>query len=396
MQENDQLFYRVAVESFKGKETLWYRLNKSFGDLVATSCDAPLVGLLIPAMATGEDIHIDGEVSERLLYNLSRPYQTLLRHVIPSLRPVRIFADKICASRACPPLGVATGFSGGIDSYCALADNYHGNVLDGFKITHLLFNNVGSHGKDGEGLFQKRSERLAPSAERLGLPFVMVNSNLGTFYGKGLGFQQTHTPRNGSVALLLQGGIGRYMYASAFSYSNVFVGRAKEMACTDTISLPLLSTETLDAFSVGSEYTRVEKTLRVAEIPESYGSLDVCTDTLPDPGYTNCSKCPKCLRTLATLEIAGLLELYAGSFNLDAYRSRRSMFFAELLGSRDPFHKEIIQFSRERNYPYPVASRLLHALRIPSLASLSERIQCKLKQPPTPQVGKRIFQFRRY
>jgi len=382
MQENDHLFYRVAVETVTGKETLWYRLDKSFGDLVTTSCDAPLVGLLIPAMASGEDIHIDGVISERLLYNLSRPYQTLLRHVIPSLRPVRIFADKVCGSRACPPAGVATGFSGGIDSYCALADNFYADSLQGFKVTHLLFNNVGSHGKGGEGLFQKRYERLAPSAERLGLPFVMVNSNLGTFYGKGLSFAKTHTPRNASVALLLQGGIGRYMYASAFSYANVFVGRAKEIAYTDTISLPLLSTETLDAFSIGSEHTRVEKTLRVAEVPESYGSLDVCTNTLHVAGYTNCSTCPKCLRTLATLEIAGLLERYAGAFNLDAYRRHRSMFFAELIGNCDPFHKEIIQFSRQRDYPYPVASRLLHALRIHSLTSFTERILRKRKKPP--------------
>jgi len=88
------------------------------------------------------------------------------------------------------------------------------------------------------------------------------------------------------------------------------------------------------------------------------------------------------MRTLATMEIAGLLERYSGSFNLDAYRRHRSMFFAELLGSRDPFHKEIIQFSRQRNYPYPIASRLLHALRIHSLASFSDRILRKLKQPP--------------
>jgi hypothetical protein len=104
----------------------------------------------------------------------------------------------------------------------------------------------------------------------------MVNSNVDAFYGKGLGNQQTHTLRNASVALLLQGGIGRYLYASSYNFKNVFVGATYSMAYSDTIALPLLSTEVLDAISVGSEYTRIEKTLRVAEIPDSYGTLDVC------------------------------------------------------------------------------------------------------------------------
>lgn len=381
-QENKQIFYRVAVESIRGSETLWYSLDEPFGDLVAPSCDAPLVGLLIPAMAAGEDIHVDGVISDKLFYNLAGPYQKLLQLVIPTLRPVRITADKVCGSLACRPPGVATGFSGGIDSFCALADHYGSNVSDSFKITHLLYNNVGSHGKDGERLFRKRFERLAPVAERLGLPFVKVDSNLGKFYGKGLGFSKTDTPRNASVALLLQGGIGRCMYASSNSYAHVFVGPSKYMAFTESISLPLLSTETLDVFSVGSQYTRVEKTLRVAELPESYGSLDVCAQTLPDAADTNCSICQKCLRTLATLEIAGLLERYSGSFNLDAYRRRRTMFFASMPGSPNPFHKEIIEFCRQRRFPYPLASRLLNALRIHKLESLYERLRRKVTKPP--------------
>lgn len=381
-QENEQAFYRVAVESARGSETLWYSLDEPFGNLVATSCDAPLVGLLIPAMAAGEDIHVDGVISERLFYNLSGHYQKLLQFVIPSLRPVRITADTVCGSQACRPPGVATGFSGGIDSYCALADHYYSSVSSGFKITHLLYNNVGSHGKDGERLFRKRFERLAPTAERLGLPFVKVDSNLGKFYGRGLGFSKTDTPRNASAALLLQGGIGRCMYASSYSYAHVFVGPSKYMSFTESISLPLLSTETLDIFSVGGQYTRVEKTLRVAELPESYGSLDVCAKALHDAADTNCSTCQKCLRTLATLEIAGLLERYSGSFDLAAYRRHRTMFFASMPGSPNPFHKEIIEFCRQRRFPYPAASRILNALRIHKLASLCERLLRKVTQPP--------------
>lgn len=169
--------------------------------------------------------------------------------------------------------GVAIGFSGGIDSYCALADHYYSDIPERFKITHLLFNNVGSHGTDGERLFRKRFERLAPSAERIGLPLLMINSNLDSFMPKNLGFQKTHTMRNASVAHLLQGGIGRYMYTSTYKYSDMFIGPTYDTAYSDLATLPLLSTDTLDAFSVGSEYSRVQKTLRVAELRIRTGHL---------------------------------------------------------------------------------------------------------------------------
>jgi hypothetical protein len=294
VQKERQIFHQVTVESPKGSSLLWYSVEDSFGDLLSRSCDAALVGLLIPAMARGEDIHIRGAISARLLYNISGPCQRLLCYVMPRLSPIRITADTLSPGQTPRPEGVATGFSGGVDSYCVLADNLGADTLPGFRITHLLFNNVGSHGKDNEQMFHARFEHLAPCAKRLGLPFVKVNSNLGSFFGKGLGFIKTHTFRNASVALLLQGGIGRYLYASAFNYQNVFVGRSRQIAYTDSISLPLLSTDTLDAFSAGSEYTRVEKTVRVADFPESYGSLDVCINSHQHGTVTNCSVCPKC------------------------------------------------------------------------------------------------------
>lgn len=362
--ENKQIFYRVSVESVKGNATLWYSLHESFGDLVSTSCDAPLVALLIPAMATGEDIHIDGKISEKLLYNLTRPYQRLLQHVLPTLRQVKINANDIFTGQVGRASGVATGFSGGIDSYCVLADHYFSKVGDGFKITHLLFNNVGSHGRGGEMLFKERYKRLLPSAERMGLPFLMINTNMEAFYGKGFDFQKTHTPRNASVALLLQGGIGRYMYASAYRYPDLYIGPASSMAYSDGISLPILSTETLDIFSSGSEYTRVEKTLRVSEVAESYNSLDVCVNANYNGGYTNCSHCRKCLRTLATLEIAGLIERYASSFDLDVYGGHRILYYAKLLSNRAPLHSEIIQFAKQRRYSWPILSRLIQPFYI--------------------------------
>ncbi|MGB5746027.1 MAG: hypothetical protein WBM69_03540 [Desulfobacterales bacterium] len=379
VRENKQIIHRVGVESIKGNETLWFSLHESFGDLLSNSCDASLVALLIPAMASGEDIHLNGMISEKLLSNLSGPFQRLLQHVIPSLRQVKIYPEDVCRGQANPAPGVATGFSGGIDSFCVLADHYYSNIFKRFKVTHLLFNNVGSHGRGAERLFRQRYRRLLPVAELLELPFLMINSNLDSFYGKGFGFQLTHTLRNASVALLLQGGIGRYLYASTFAYADVFVGPTYDMAYSDTIILPLLSTENLDAFSVGSEYTRVEKTLRVAEVPDSYKTLDICVKDHNTGGYTNCSTCWKCLRTISTLEIAGYLERYSTSFDLNAYNRQRNRYLAKLLGSHDPLVREIVQFAKERNFSFPISSSVINATGFYPMARLSYRVMRKLK-----------------
>ena len=354
LERNGDVVYRVRVDYSAGAQTLWYRFDKRFADLLTDASDAPLAALLIPAMAHGEDIHLDGSISERLYYNFSRAYQCVLRHVMPGLRRIAIRPTDV-ASGGRRASGVATGFSGGIDSFCVLADHHYGSVPPGFKITHLLFNNVGSHGAGEERLFLERFARLTPLVERLGLPYIKINSNVNAFYPVGYDFQQTHTPRNVSVALLLQRGIGRFLYASAVSYQDAHVGRNVAMGDEDTIALPLLGTEAMDAVSAGSEYTRVEKTLRVAEIPDSHETLDVCTS--PDRAG-NCSVCWKCMRTLLTLDIAGLLERYARVFDLDAYRGRRRKYIGVVLRSRDALLREVARFIKQQRYPVPLASRL--------------------------------------
>ncbi|NJL19687.1 MAG: hypothetical protein HC895_00865 [Leptolyngbyaceae cyanobacterium SM1_3_5] len=348
--------YQVNVSFSDGTKPLWYSVSSQFRDLISDRADAPLVALLIPAMARGEAIHVEGVISEKLYYNLSGLYQRILQSIIPSLHLIDIYPSEVQSSSQ-KALGVATGFSAGIDSFSALADHhYNKDVPAGFQLTHLLYNNVGSHAGGGEILFKKRYEALKPLVdERIGLPFVAVNSNVQSFY-KGFSFQQTHTPRNASVALLLQNGIGRYLYASAYTYTDTFIGKTDSNAYSDLITLPLLSTESLEAFSVGSEYTRVQKTLQVAEIEDSYQALDVCVRGDHESG--NCSVCWKCMRTQLTLDIAGILDRYTNVFDLEAYQRQRSAYIVRTLQDKNVFSQEIISFAAVREFEFPPVLKL--------------------------------------
>lgn len=360
--------YRAAVEWSGGAGLLWYRLPAEYGDLLSDRSDAPLVALLIPAMHAGEDIEVEGPVSARLFYNLNGGYQAVLRSLMPFLRRVAIRAAGIAAAgpRAS---GVATAFSGGIDSFCVLADHHHARPPEGFRLTHLLFSNTAFRGEAGERLFRERYESLRCHAARTGLPFVPVNSNVAEFYRKGLGNLLTHTQRNVSVGHLLQRGIGRFLYASGFTYADVHVRPTHSMAYADAVTLPLLSTDGLDAVSAGGEYTRVEKTLKVAELPDTWTALTVCAGSA---GAGNCSTCWKCLRTLLTLDVGGVLDRYAAVFDLAAYRRRRNAYIGKVWSSRDPLHREIVQLARQRNYRVPASSQIYRWLWLP-LNRLNER-----------------------
>lgn len=355
--------YRVEVESQVGPAELWFRVRDEHADLISDRADAALLALVLPAMAAGEDLHVAGRVAARLHHQLSGPFQTVMRHVLPSLRPVRIDSAYVDTPGARAP-GVATAFSGGVDSFAVLADHHYDDPPPGFRLTHLVFANVGSNGPVGNPIFQRRYDRLAPATARIGLPFVAVDSNLMEFY-RAVSFKHSYTVRNASVSLLLQGGIGR-----AYHAAGTVLGAPpprfpiKDIAHFDPVILPMVSTEALDALWVGGESRRVEKTLRVAEIEESYTVLDVCVRN-DRPG--NCSTCKKCVRTLLTLEIAGLIDRYAEIFDFAAYRRRRHWWVAKVLRTGYMNSLEIRELARERGYRFPLRERLIAWSRLDAL-----------------------------
>jgi hypothetical protein len=357
---DDSLRYEAATEGFGDVGAVWFEVNESHGSLVSDVGDAALVGLLVPAMAQGGELEVKGPISDRLVFNLGR-LQAVLRLVMPQLRPLQINVGSVVDDAASQAPGVATGFSAGVDSYAALADYHFGNPPPRFRLTHLLFNNVGAHWAGGDETFHRRYERLRPIAERMGLPFVKVNSNLDAFYA-GFTFESTHTFRNAAVALLLQRGIGTFLYASGYGYADTFVGEASSSNHSEAVTLPLMSTGAVSALSVGSEYSRVEKTLKLTSIPDTHDSLDVCFFEHAG-SRINCSICEKCLRTMFTLELAGALDKYSKCFDKVAYMQHRENYLADLLGSASPLACELIHYASQISFEFPNTSLAKHRHR---------------------------------
>jgi hypothetical protein len=345
--QGDQTKYEVRTD----KGPIWFSVQPEFTDFISPTSDAALLGLLIPAMLAGEDIQVEGEVSELLHYNLNGRAQSVVRSILPELHRVNIEVSGF-AKPSAPTAGVATGFSGGIDSFSVVADHLLTTCSPGFRLTHLLYNDVGAHGAPGK--FDFYFDKITKAAAPLRLPIIKVASNLETFYPPKPTFQQTHSLRNGAVALLMQRGLGKFLYASTYRYSDTSLTPSNDIGFADSTLVGLMSTESLRAMSVGSEHSRVKKTLMVSNHPESYRVLDVCTG---EEHARNCSKCFKCLRTMLTLDIAGRLDLYRDAFDLDEYRRCRDWYIGHVLAADDPFSREIAEFMRDQDFKIPLASR---------------------------------------
>ena len=349
---------RAFIEWRGGHHNLQFSVEDQFSSGIKVDrLDAFVVAAVLRAMHEGEDIEVRGSMSARLLYNLVNHWIPITSGVLPGTKRISIEADRLITKAEKRPKGTATGYSAGIDSFAVIHDHLFSTQPEGFKITHFLFNNVGSHAGDtrNQALFQQRLEKIKAFSERVGVPIIEVNSTFGHLVP--FDFMKSHPARNASVPLLLQGLIGRWYYASANRYTDCHTG-----PCTEEIShenpstIHLFSTDTLDCISTGSQYSRVEKTHLVATHPETYNTLNVCAGgkrAILAEGK-NCSVCFKCCRTLFTLELMDSLDLYTGVFNMEAYRQARfGYLFDLLLIPNEPLNHEILELARERNFRFP-------------------------------------------
>jgi hypothetical protein len=336
-------------------EVLWFEVPAAFADLLSRRVDAALLGLLLPAMAAGENIEVAGSVSAQLLAYLRGDAQDLLRRVLPALHPIRIEASRVTDEPESRAGHCLAGFSGGVDSFFTLfAPAPSGQPA----VTHLAHYNVGSHGRGqrAAGIFAQRAGRAAAIADRLGLPLVTLDSNLDDLMGRGLGFMATHVLRTAAATAALQGGVTAYLFAGAYHRDRQGRSPAGDISRYEDEMLPRLAPAGMTFAVTGSDFTRVQKTLLIAAHPLAREHLDVCLEPRRARGRANCSACLKCLRALMVLEIAGRLAQFATAFDLRRYRRLRWFAFAQLLSGTPDSRSEILGLAAERGFRLPAGS----------------------------------------
>lgn len=355
--QGDELVYTARIEREQGDHyTLTFNVPASYQDWVSQRADAALLASLMPAMRRSEDIHVEGELTDELWFQLNHDYQVLLQRQKRKLHKISIYAENLVPAAERDQREVVTGFSAGVDSWQVLAQYYYAeDVPQNLRLSHLLYNDLGSHGRGGSDLFDRRLKNITALAAEVGLPVLPVQSNMGPLYGRER-YVSTHTIRNAAVPWLLSEKVRHFYYASAYDYTAVRIGPTRAMAEADVAALPLFSTSALTLRSVGSSSTRVQKTLSLVDIPATYEGLDVCIS--PGKNNTNCSRCWKCHRTMLTLDIAEVLDRYSKVFNLKLWaRARQDAWnYAVEKAPISKLEKEVVDFGHSRGYDLAAAT----------------------------------------
>ncbi len=111
----------VASEKLPCPEfLLWYRFPLEYGDKLYVSGNPFLAAMLMPAMETGEDIHLEGKVSAKLFSGM-QTLSLILKKWYPELHLISIHVDGF----SIPAKGTRTAafFSGGVDSFYTVLKN---------------------------------------------------------------------------------------------------------------------------------------------------------------------------------------------------------------------------------------------------------------------------------
>lgn len=366
IKDNSEVKLSVSIESEQlGLKELWFSTTEKYAHgLSGNRLDGFLVGMIFPAMQYGEDIHLEGCVSKKLLFNLNNYVIPLLMVFSPSAKRIKVTADEISTERLnCR--GVGTGFSGGVDSFCTIYDRYELEKDPDYKINSFLFLNVGSHGignTEEERIFARtkfhnRYEYLSAFPKELDLDFIPLDSNLHQFHPWG--HQLTHSLTTVSGVFIMQNLFNKYYFASTgFSYLELLkyyeAYLNRDVAIFDPTLLPLLSTESLELIADGTQYSRIEKMLHIVDYEPVHRYLNVCVGV--QETHENCSVCSKCSRTLMTLNSIGRLDEFAHLFNIGKYKKQAELRYVcqqVLLQDKDPFARASIKLAKENGVKLP-------------------------------------------
>jgi hypothetical protein len=249
---------------------------------------------LLPAMAVGEDLEVDGAVSPRLVRRFDR-IQALYRAWNRTLRRTDV---KVASETPPPASGTRVGafFSRGADSMFTAS----GERLDDGPLDLLAFGETLEPLHD-ESVREHELRRARDAAEQIGLPLVSFRTNVRSVSDGFVFWSDYHGAGLAFAALAMGGGLRRMVVPATGWYGN------DDHFGSSPLLDHLYSTEALAIEHGSLELGRADKVAWLARNrPGLLPYLKVCfAENRPD----NCGRCPKCLITMIALDAAGGLDL---------------------------------------------------------------------------------------
>ena len=282
-------------------------------------------------------------MGEYLYYQITTYLIDAISKGSPRMHAIHIIADIDKEELPCAGK-VGTGISCGIDSMHVLACQSNSSMIK-HNVTHLAFNNVGSHGEGVRAklLYAQRRKAAEAFCNEYGYELTEVNSNIMDEFEQN--HFLTHLYTSAFAIFVLQKLYSIYYYASSGNILEFSLRDNDLYPCGhyEMLAMDAFSTDKLKLYSEGETLSRLEKTRKVVNYAPSYKYLNVCLNTA-----VNCGKCEKCIRTLLALDALNALDKYTEVFDVDYYKQHKSyalkiLWANRILGDK-PYYKEL--------YPY--------------------------------------------
>lgn len=372
IEHKDEYSYLVCdmEAKFSDVKEIWFSVPTVFEKYLTDDVyDAFLVASLYPAMYYKEDICIDGKVSKKLHFNITRYIPSIVKAYRNEMEQVDIRVAGFANANQIEQ-GVGTGFSAGVDSFSTFVDHFVDEKDTEYKISSLFFFNVGSHGGGGEKArlkFHARYDLLKAFPKSVNLPYVPIDSNLFDFYLPKWEYDAGVFCRACAI-LVLQKCISKYFLSSSDSYSELMYTAFNPMTTdlaemADVFLNPMLSTDKIEIITDGAQYSRTQKTEMIVKYPPVQEHLNVCVDHWNNhTTATNCGVCSKCLRTLIALESLGVLENFDKVFDIKKYKSIAYRHKCQLIQgyNKSIFNKDNVDYAKSHGIQMP--TRLVAAV----------------------------------
>lgn len=298
-------------------EQLWYEFPEDVCDGLRVTSDGMAAAVLLLASSLGERLKLTEAISPRLLYGMEE-YLRVFNCWFPARFPIIPIEPSSRAVGLLPSSkGVATAFSGGVDSSYTLWTHLpEREKHEGYRLSHAVF----IHGLDiplsDEITFNVASRAYEAMLQQVGVRLLTVRTNARQFT-TGLPWELAHGAILLSVPLLLGRLLQRFFVPASTTY--VDVGEWG----SDPLVDHLLSTETLDIVHDGASAYRVDKVRAISTWPLVYSHLRTCWEK-PNK-LLNCCHCYTCHITMGALEAETALKRFETfPLPLDAERVRRT------------------------------------------------------------------------
>lgn len=335
---------------------LYFSVRSNGSKMLSERADAFVTAALPVAMRLGEPLEVGGAVSLRLAHGLG-PYQDILTTWWPNrYRKIDVRYEQLLPrSEDVRPVGVGCCFSGGLDSFQAVADLRMPFVrFPEYQITHALMINGFDQvmDLDHQGSSQKMFDVYQPALARWGVDLMMIDTNLRLLKLAVMTRGQLSHSFGASLtacAHALAPVFGRFCLSGHATYAHADLKPDGSHPVLDHH----LSTDQLQVIHSGGRISRTRKLEALAQDPVVRENLRVCFRDLKFDARTgaaiNCGQCEKCVRTIVSLTIMDQLD----AFTTFPFRPPAQALRDVRLLARTPyiFLNDLIELAERRQKP---------------------------------------------